>query len=117
MAKLTQAQKYSILIQYNRIFPQKAFRITTYTLLVLILIQTLWAFFSSILVCMPVQRFWDPHVHGGCIALKPLWYANAGWNALTDVVIAVLPLPIFHKLQVPAKQRMGLMCVFALGGL
>ena len=43
-------------------------------------------------------------------------FANAGVNILTDILVATLPLPFLNHLQLPNRQRIALMIVFALGG-
>lgn len=46
----------------------------------------------------------------------PSRFANAGVNIITDVLVASLPLPFLNQLQLPKRQRIALMVVFALGG-
>jgi hypothetical protein len=43
-------------------------------------------------------------------------FTNAGVNIVTDILVAILPLPFLNQLQLPKRQRIALMVVFALGG-
>lgn len=42
--------------------------------------------------------------------------ASTSLNMITDLAIAILPLPLIHKLQLPSRQKYALMAVFALAG-
>lgn len=48
---------------------------------------------------------------------KFIWFFNAAFNILTDIIILALPMPVLSSLRLPIKQKIGLMFVFALGGL
>jgi sulfite exporter TauE/SafE len=50
--------KLSILLQYLRIFPQKTFRKACYGLIGVTVLWTLWAVFSSMVMCVPIHAFW-----------------------------------------------------------
>ena len=95
--------------------------------------------FSSIFTCLPVQRFW--HQLGwavdGCLPRFTLWYVlpqaapsiflvssdhvfarrytNASVNIVTDLMTALLPLPVIKGLDIPKRQKSILMGVFAAG--
>ncbi|KAF2766500.1 hypothetical protein EJ03DRAFT_353871 [Teratosphaeria nubilosa] len=108
--------KFSILIQYNRILPQKLFR-ATYIMMAFCIAFVTWEFFSAIFTCVPVRKFWNPQVYfGGCLSLNALWFTNAGINIMSDLIITILPLPVFKALELPRKQKLGLMGIFGLGG-
>lgn len=50
--------KLSILLQYLRIFPQETFRKACFGMIGVTVIWTLWAVFSSMIMCVPVHAFW-----------------------------------------------------------
>ncbi|USW46702.1 hypothetical protein Slin15195_G000210 [Septoria linicola] len=109
--------KVSILFQYLRIFPQKWFRISTWTLMGVIVTYGLYVVCSGIWLCRPIAFFWDPTIVGGrCLNRFNVWFANAGLNIATDIATTVLPLPVLNKLELPKRQKRALMLVFALGG-
>jgi sulfite exporter TauE/SafE len=47
-----------ILLQYLCIFPQKTFRKACYGLIGVTVLWTLWAVFSSMVMCVPIHAFW-----------------------------------------------------------
>jgi hypothetical protein len=69
--------KLSILLQYLRIFPQENFRKACFGMMGVTVIWTLWAVFSSMIMCVPVSAFWtttdffhDPR----CLSRVKTWY-------------------------------------------
>jgi hypothetical protein len=44
-------------------------------------------------------------------------YFNAAFHILTDLMIAVVPIPLLKGLQINQKKKIGLVIVFAVGGL
>lgn len=110
--------KLSILMQYLRIFPQIQFRRACYVMLGVTILWTLWAVFSSMIMCVPVSVFWttddffhDPH----CLPRMETWYANAGVNMLSDFVTALLPIGVIRGLEIPKRQKQLLYVVFCVG--
>ncbi|OCT47202.1 hypothetical protein CLCR_02622 [Cladophialophora carrionii] len=66
---------------------------------------------------MPVAFYWDKNIEGGhCIDMMAFWFSFSGFNIVTDVAVWVLPMPVLWKLQLPRKQKISLVAVFALGG-
>ncbi|KAF2213875.1 hypothetical protein CERZMDRAFT_38255, partial [Cercospora zeae-maydis SCOH1-5] len=109
--------KMAILMQYKRLFPQKGFKIAVNIAMVIVIIYAFWRVFAAIFVCWPVAAFWDhsiKHVH--CQNKFANAMASCALNMATDLLIAILPLAILHKLQLPSRQRYALMAVFALAG-
>lgn len=66
-------------------------------------------------MCTPVEHFWNPSVGGTCMNPKIVYFTNAPFNILTDFVLLGFPLPILWKLQLPRRQRIGLVFLFAIG--
>lgn len=44
-------------------------------------------------------------------------FTNAALNIITDIAIAVLPLPVIKSLNLPRRPKLALMFVFLLGGI
>lgn len=42
-------------------------------------------------------------------------FANAGINIASDLVLAIIPIPLLWKLQIPKKQKFILTSLFGLG--
>ncbi|KXT03951.1 hypothetical protein AC578_9298 [Pseudocercospora eumusae] len=110
--------KISILLQYQRIFPQKTFRIANWTMMGIVVCYALWRFFSAIFACVPVQAYWDiTIVDKTCLPRATVSFASAGLNIATDIAITMLPLPLLKNLELPKRQKRILMAVFGLGGV
>lgn len=109
--------KASILLQYHRVFPTPSMRITCKIFLAILATYGTWAVASGFLNCIPVARFWDPNVPGYCLDMKALWFSNASMHILTDLAILIIPIPALKGLGLPLRQRVGVIGIFALGGL
>lgn len=108
--------KVSIIMQYMRVFVgtmiQRICRIT----LVVVIIYGLWTFWSAVFTCFPVAKFWDKTIKTGyCINFTALWFTNASINIVTDLIVFSLPMPVIRSLNLPKKQKIGLMLIFAVG--
>ncbi|KAI9867710.1 MAG: hypothetical protein M1813_008510 [Trichoglossum hirsutum] len=109
--------KISILLQYLRVFPGRPIRRACYILFAIVIVTGIWTIGTGILTCVPIAYNWDHSIKGGrCLPLKPLWFANATLNIVTDLSILVVPMPVLKSLVLPKKQKIGLFIVFALGG-
>ncbi|OJD40343.1 uncharacterized protein BKCO1_1000516 [Diplodia corticola] len=108
--------KFSILMQYLRIFAtHRAMRMAILATLVFIILYTLEALLLSVFTCTPIDRFWNRTIAGTCVNTKALWFAHAAINIFSDTVIILLPMPAFKGLNIPSKQKLALMAIFALG--
>ncbi|KAJ0121775.1 integral membrane family protein [Diaporthe amygdali] len=69
--------------------------------------------------CTPLYFVWDHSVPGGkCIAAKDLKFAaffNSSVSLLTDLVFALLPIPILWSIQLNWKVKVAVSAVLALG--
>ncbi|KAL4974400.1 hypothetical protein BDW66DRAFT_161313 [Aspergillus desertorum] len=108
--------KASILMQYFRVFPSKRMRHTCWTMIGILATYGTWAVLSGFLNCIPVARFWDPTIPGSCLSSKGLWFSNASMHIATDLAILIIPIPALSKLELPRKQRIALISIFAVGG-
>jgi hypothetical protein len=109
--------KASILMQYYHVFPTKGMRIACCTMITILAIYGTWAVVSGYFNCTPVAKFWDPSLPGHCINMEALWFSNASMHITTDIVILIMPIPALRSLDLPRKQRLALMAIFAVGGL
>lgn len=109
--------KASILMQYFRVFPTKRMRIACWIMLVILGIYGSWAVLSAYFNCIPVSKFWYPNEPGYCLNMEALWFSNASMHIITDVAILTMPIPALSSLDLPKKQKIALMAIFAVGGL
>ena len=123
---ITWPTKASILVMYLRVFlvddTIKAYGVQFRTLIWITLAVVLSCFVSfetaGIFQCTPVRRAWNASVAGHCTNKLSRMYAYAGFNFVTDVIILLMPIPLINGLShITKRQKIGLMAVFALGGL
>lgn len=69
--------------------------------------------------CTPLAFVWDHSIVGGkCIPAKDLKFAaffNSSVSLLTDLVFALLPVPILWSVQLNWKVKLAVSAVLALG--
>ncbi|KAB8260251.1 hypothetical protein BDV32DRAFT_149732 [Aspergillus pseudonomiae] len=107
--------KTSMVLLYLRLFPLRTYRIVLVIVLIFVIITGLWMVFASFFMCIPVRGAWDLSSPHNCIPKEVLWSLNAALQIITDMTIVILPMPLLAKLQLPRKQKIALILVFALG--
>ncbi|KAF3388811.1 hypothetical protein F1880_003651 [Penicillium rolfsii] len=109
------ATKMSILLQYRRVFSTPRMRLACNLLMGLLAVYGTWTIVSAWANCVPLEKFWNPNVPGFCFDKKALWFSNSAIHILTDILILIYPMPVLKSLQLPKRQKLALMAVFALG--
>jgi hypothetical protein len=110
--------KASIVLQYQRIFGVgTGFQRACWVTLTFIGAYGIATVVSNIFTCMPVSGFWSPTPKTHCVVKKTLWFSHASINILSDLIILILPMPVIKSLKLPMRQKVGLLMIFALGGL
>lgn len=110
--------KVSILCLYLRIFIDKTFRWICFSGIAFIASSGMAFILATIFQCTPVAGYWDRAIKGAhCIKSEPFWFSYAMINIVTDVAILALPVRQIIKLQLPRRDKIGLMGVFLIGGL
>ncbi|KAJ5725855.1 uncharacterized protein N7483_007212 [Penicillium malachiteum] len=110
--------KLSALFLYIRIFRGRGFLLATYITMACLIAAGLWMVISGFVFCVPINDFWELHRNdqaSHCLPEGPVWYSNAAMQIVSDIVIMILPMPVLSKLQLPLKQKAGIMLVFGLG--
>jgi len=54
------------------------------------------------LQCRPINYYWDKSVEGTCFNQQAFYYADAGFNLATDIIILSLPWVLFRSTRDPA---------------
>lgn len=54
-------------------------------------------------------------MEGTCINRPALYIVTAGLGILSDLVLLVLPMPMILRLQMPSRQKAGLVLLFTIG--
>lgn len=110
--------KMSILMQYFTIFHTGKVRRACWVIIGIVVAYGMWSIITAIFMCSPVPYFWNKSIPGGrCLPEQPVWFGNGAINIATDLMILILPMPTFSKLNLPKKQKIGLMLVLSLGGM
>ncbi|GLI74924.1 hypothetical protein PoHVEF18_003173 [Penicillium ochrochloron] len=108
--------KASILMQYFRVFPTRRMRIVCWVMITILGIYGTWCVVSAFLTCVPVAKFWNPTLPGFCLSRPGLWFSNASMHITTDLAILIIPIPALIAIDIPRRQKVALMIMFALGG-
>ncbi|KAK6001408.1 hypothetical protein QM012_002739 [Aureobasidium pullulans] len=108
--------KLSILLQYMRLFREKTIHRIIIGMLVFVAAFGTWSILASLLLCRPVHYFWDGIGNGKCLNFKAKWFSDAAYNIITDLILLSIPMPFIKGLNLPYRQKAGLIAVFALGG-
>jgi hypothetical protein len=82
-------------------------------------IYTLACCLTYALLCRPFWAWWDIYNRAhSCPTFKKITVIYVSLRVitvLTDIIVLLLPSKIIWQLRIPARQRAGLACVFALG--
>ncbi|CAI6336798.1 unnamed protein product [Periconia digitata] len=115
----TASAKCSLAMFYRRLNPNRIFQaFVWFTLFVTFGAYT--SIFSSLLfACKPIAASWDPLLLPTAICLNRggIYIAQAVIGIVTDVMLLVLPIPTVLKLQMPNKQKIGLVGIFGVGSI
>jgi hypothetical protein len=110
--------KASFALQYLHIF--SLVRSVTYTcclLLALVLGAATWGVFGVVFLCDPIRSYWDLRVPGTCSNAEDHFFSTSVVGIFLDWAIWILPIPVVSRLNLPRRQRRGLLAVFGLGGM
>ena len=65
--------------------------------------------------CVPIPYAWDLTIPGGHCANRSAGYLAVGvLDAVTDLLILVLPLPMIFKLQISRMKQISLAVIFSI---
>jgi hypothetical protein len=92
------------------------FRVSARIIAAVVLAYTIFTILITTFLCRPVEFFWLRVPPGRCLPKVTVWFFNSAFGVATDIAVAILPLPVVHRLRVPKRQKHLLMVVFALGG-
>ncbi|KAK8097198.1 hypothetical protein PG999_013142 [Apiospora kogelbergensis] len=92
----------------------------TRALYAMVIVQVVLAMISIIIVfrqCQPTAKVWNKQLPGTCWnpdVLNNYSYFLSAYTTLTDIVLAVVPISAFWKLQMPTNTRVGLCIMMGL---
>lgn len=110
--------KIALLISYLRLLQgtdRKVYRMVVWTTIVIVFLAHLGCTLSLVFACTPVEKSWKPWVAGSCLQPGPSFTGYAVVTIVSDIVVAVLPIPVLLKLNVRPEKKLGLIGIFMLG--
>ncbi|KAF2740037.1 hypothetical protein EJ04DRAFT_559494 [Polyplosphaeria fusca] len=107
--------KISLCLTYLRLFPSKVDKIFCYTLSIFVSLYTIVCIFLMLFQCTPIRGYWDVSAKLKCINIRATLVSVAALNSLSDFLVFLWPAKPLWSLQLPLKQRVGLILIFAVG--
>ncbi|RDA93766.1 hypothetical protein CP533_0277 [Ophiocordyceps camponoti-saundersi (nom. inval.)] len=110
--------KIALLISYLRLLKgtdQRTYRRLVWLTIFLVFFAHLGCSLSLILACTPVAKSWKPLMAGSCLPPGPSFTGYAIVTIVSDIVVAILPIPVLLKLNIRLEKKIGLIGIFMLG--
>lgn len=111
--------KLSIIASYLHIFaPRGLLKTTLYATACVTVGLGVASVPATIFECIPVAGAWslsDGNAH--CYTFVNFLYASTAINVTTDLILCIVPIPLFWRLQLPQRQKIMISVLFFLGGL
>ncbi|KAF3768488.1 hypothetical protein M406DRAFT_239823, partial [Cryphonectria parasitica EP155] len=106
--------KASIILLYMRVFTARWFHLVCYGCLCYCGLSVISFTFVIAFQCRPVEAIWNHFIVGQCLDVNAIGYAGAVLSIVEDIVLVLLPIPELRKLQISARQRIGVGLMFGL---
>ncbi|KAH4107913.1 hypothetical protein HBI80_129120 [Parastagonospora nodorum] len=109
--------KFSILLQYRRIFTLKGSRKPIYIVMGICAATGTTAVLTAVFTCVPVNAYWNMGLKpfAKCVNQDAMYHANAALNITTDLLVAALPVRQLWRLQIAMRQKIALLIILTLG--
>lgn len=107
--------KASFAILYLRLFPIRGLAILNKIVIAFLLSQAIEETLIVLFKCTPVNKSWNPSLHGHCLDLHPLWYTTFAFNFVTDIILFSQPIFVTWRLRMPVVKRIELGVMLSLG--
>ncbi|KAL4913953.1 hypothetical protein BDW62DRAFT_205105 [Aspergillus aurantiobrunneus] len=117
----TTTGKISVVIFLLRLMGQSANIWQRWFLYVLTVVSIAWNIVAIIVIigfCRPAEKIWKPDTEGSCFSLNVQLVGStsqAAFNAFADLALALFPVIIFHKLQLPLVKKIGIITILGAG--
>ncbi|KAI7236950.1 hypothetical protein KC343_g7343 [Hortaea werneckii] len=110
--------KLSVGLFLIRLTPSKRHVRIIWGVMILTVLSWLGNFLTVLLQCQPLRKVWDLSQPGRCIPpdqLKIAAFFNSSVSALTDLIFALLPIPIVRRLQMNRRTKVAIIAILSLG--
>ncbi|KAL9621315.1 MAG: hypothetical protein Q9160_004206 [Pyrenula sp. 1 TL-2023] len=115
--------KCSILAFYWMIISRRGYRLAIYIVGGIVGVFTVTMIFVNAFECRKPSDAWTMAIldqssnKSKCWHLQNVYYAQAAFNIASDIVILLLPMPVFLTLKMRQKKRVALVAIFSCGGV
>ncbi|EFX05252.1 integral membrane protein [Grosmannia clavigera kw1407] len=112
--------KVSIALNLHRLCKNQWYKWSLRVLIVIVILYEFVGFLFFFLDCKPLAGYWDTTLDAKCAETSTLiafGLVNTSFSIVTDVALAVLPIPIIWALNMKLKLRLYLIAVLSLGYL
>lgn len=73
---------------------------------------------ALIFACNPINKAWDITITwGSCIDRSDVYLATAITNAISDILLILIPIKIVWSLHLRPIQKIGVFALFSMGAL
>ncbi|KAJ3459936.1 hypothetical protein MRS44_016009 [Fusarium solani] len=108
--------KLSLVLFYRHLSPQKWWKRCTYAVAVLIICYNTAILFAVVFTCNPIRKHWDARVtEGSCGHQIGIYMTTATMGIVTDLILLIMPIPMIWRLQMPTRQKIGVILLFFIG--
>ncbi|OSS43564.1 hypothetical protein B5807_11729 [Epicoccum nigrum] len=107
--------KLSYLLFYHRTFPTPDFRKWVWGCIGIVVAYWTGCMLQAFLICRPFERNWNPFIPGHCASYEVAFVTTGVFNAITDLIIIALPIPVISSLHLATATKIGLIAIFAVG--
>ncbi|OAA79366.1 integral membrane protein [Akanthomyces lecanii RCEF 1005] len=110
--------KIALLISYLRLLQgtdNRIYRMVVWGTIAFVFLNHFGSALALIFNCNPIDKSWNPEKSGTCLPAVASFTAYAVLTIISDVLVAVLPIPVLLKLNIRLEKKLGLMGIFALG--
>ncbi|RYN69268.1 hypothetical protein AA0117_g10963 [Alternaria alternata] len=111
------AVKHSLLFFYAELTFEPWARRWIYAMHVIAFSFGLTCVVTSIFMCIPVAKWWDPTIEGYCINLFNFSYFNSVFMLACDLVLYIMPVIFTWNIKLRRHHRIAVNILFAMGGL
>ncbi|GAM90031.1 hypothetical protein ANO11243_080710 [Dothideomycetidae sp. 11243] len=109
--------KTALLLVFLRIFTLGYERVVTYVMLGIVLATSVAGTLVCLTECIPLNKLWNPSVPGTCVNLSAFYRYIGMPNIVSDVVMLLLPLRSIWKLNMPLRDKTGVLLTLLTGSL
>ncbi|KAF4454022.1 hypothetical protein F53441_3406 [Fusarium austroafricanum] len=115
-AVCTAFSKMALALFYRRLSPHRWWKWCVYGVFSLVAGYNLAILLVIVFGCAPFKKSWDFTIlEGTCVDRPAVYICTAGLGIFSDLILLVMPLPMIRRLQVPRRQKAGLVVLFVIG--